>query len=203
MSKSGFATITFSNNSADVAGSALYGGYQLDMCTSLTNFQAVFQLSDQPGPSSVSSDPINICLCNDNDEVICYASSYFTCTVPGGEFKISVGAVGNTNRLTPATLVVRFSNKIVLVNTSANCNKLAYTLTVTDTNQREVQATVSLESFLISPLSRSRTITATILVQPCPSGFELSLTSGICKCSKQVSSLLSSVSCNAQTETIT
>ena len=103
VSNSDFHTIVLSSNSADVAGSALYGGNQFDMCTSLANFEAVFQLSDQPGLSNVSSDPIDICLCSDNDEVICRTSFYYTFTVLDGEFMISVGAVGNLNGLTSVT----------------------------------------------------------------------------------------------------
>ena len=204
MFNSGSATIEFSNNSADVAGSALYGGNQLEKCASRSNFWSVFRLSDQPGPSNISSDPIDICLCNDNGEVTCStSSSYSTSAFPGGDFTISAVAVGNLNGLTPATLVVHFSNKSVLVNTSASCKRLAFTLTVTDPDQMEVQAIVSLESLLISPLSRPRSITATILVEPCPIGFDLSRMSGICECSNYLSSVLFNVSCNAQTETIT
>ena len=132
--------LLLSKNSAGVAGSALYGGNQLEDCLSQTKFPSVFQLSDQPGPSNISSDPIDICPCNHNDEVICNTYSYSTSAVPGGEFTISVGAVGKVNGLTPATLVVCFSNKSVLVNTSASCNKLAYTLTVTNADQTEVWA---------------------------------------------------------------
>ena len=155
VSESNSATIMLSNNSADVAGSALYGGNELEMCKSAINFQSVFQLSDQPGPSNISSDPIDICLCNNNDEVICNTSFYHTSAAPGGKFTISLCAVGNLNGLTPATLAIRFSNKRDLVNTSASCKRLAYTLTVTEfeANQMEVRAIISLENFLISPLS--------------------------------------------------
>ena len=69
---------------------------------------------------------------------------------------IFVGAVGNFNELTPATLVVHISDKSAdnLVNISVSCKRLTYTLTVTDADKTEVQAIVSLERVLISPLSQ-------------------------------------------------
>ena len=97
------------NNSAGIAGSAIYGG-SVDNCYSirrfhLINFTDLFDvlhnLTQQPGPSDVTSDPINIVLCK--PDACEMANERRTIHVFSGEiFSLSVSAVGQRNGLVPA-----------------------------------------------------------------------------------------------------
>ena len=67
--------IEFVNNSASIAGDAIYGG-SLDYCFFIANFSKMqsdnmlpmLNMSDQTEPSWVSSDPQGVCFCDDNEQ---------------------------------------------------------------------------------------------------------------------------------------
>ena len=85
----------------DQYSSALYGGQ--NTCISTHQFTSVFNYTvDQPGQSVVSSDPLNVCLCTEMNEVNCNMSKHFTSTIPGRQYSIPVCTVGNMDGLTPA-----------------------------------------------------------------------------------------------------
>ena len=199
----GPAKVMMSKNTADIAGSALYGGNQIDSCYALSSFDTVFEIVDQPGQTVVSSDPLNVCLCSTElDEVDCSTADYLTFAVPGRLFSIPVAAVGNFDGLTPAVISVNITSRSTLTfaTTTAQCKSLSYSLRTTNARQTQVQVYLSLESSLTSP--QSQIINASITVLPCPVGFELSTSSGICECSVQLRSMLSNVTCDVFTNEI-
>ena len=198
------AKIVLSRNTAGMAGSALYGGNQFESCLSPgTNFSSSFHFPDQLSPNDISSDPDKVCLCN-NDTVDCSNYTYFTSAVPGKQFNVSVSAVGNMNGSSEGTIIVSFTNTnaSTLVNTLAECKTLSYELTVTDNQTKEVQVTLSLQRFLVFPLTPPQRITANIKILECPEGLQLNSKSKICDCSDLIVSMNLGISCDIATETV-
>ena len=197
------AKIILSKNTANVTGSALYGGNDLSSCLPPDTFNLTFQVSDQLRPNSISSDPDKVCLCN-NGTVDCSNFTYSTSAVPGKQFSVSVSAVGNMNGSSKGTIIVNFTNTnaSTLVNTLAECKTLSYELTVANNQTKEVQVTLSLQAFLVSPLTPPQRITANIEVLECPEGFQLNPKSKICDCSNHIVSMNLGISCDIATETV-
>ena len=192
-----------SKHNAGLAGSALYGGNQLESCASLTHFMDLFHVFDQQGPNDKSSYPNKVCQCN-NGTVDCINFTYSTSAVPGKQFSVSVSAVGNMNGPSKGTIIVNFTNTDVppiLVNTSTEYKTLSYELKVADNQTKEVQVTLSLQTFLVSPLTPPQRITANIKVLECPKGFQLNHKTKIhvCDCSDILPMNLG-VSCDIATE---
>ena len=106
--------LVFKNNSADVAGSVLYGG-AIDNCK-LThgldshNSGEVFDMivhsnnTDYNTTSNISSDPIQICLCEHNLPE-CSGSVIRRTVYPGEIFETSVVAVGQRHGTVPGRVV--------------------------------------------------------------------------------------------------
>ena len=112
----------FDNNSAETAGSAIYGGY-IDMCSTQsynalgfwvfpTRSQSLKNLNftNQPGSSVVSSDPLGICFCHVNNEKNCSLKQMIMNTYPGANFSISLVTVGQRNGTVPGVVRAEFSN---------------------------------------------------------------------------------------------
>ena len=198
------ARIVLSKNTAGMAGSALYGGNQIESCLSYgTNFSSLFLFPDQLRPNDISSDPDKVCLCN-NGTVDCSNFTYSTSAVPGKQFSVTVSAVGNMNGSSEGTIIVNFTNNnaSTLVSTLAECKSLSYELEVADNQTKEVQVTLLLQRFLASPLTPPQRITANIKVLTCPEGFQLNLKSKICDCSDHIVSMNLGISCDIATETV-
>ena len=108
--------LIFKKNSADVAGSVLYGG-AIDNCK-LThgldshNSGEVFDMivhdndTDYKTTSNISSDPLQICLCKHNLPY-CSESIYIMphTVYPGETFQVSVVAVGQRHGTVPSRVV--------------------------------------------------------------------------------------------------
>ena len=95
--------LVFENNSADGAGSVLYGG-AIDNCT-LTGldsyssgevFDMLVHIDDDNTNSSISSDPFRICPCESNLPN-CSKSIIESTLYPGETFQVSIVAVGQRN----------------------------------------------------------------------------------------------------------
>ena len=201
----GNGNIVMMKNTAVVAGSAVYGGNHLHNCLSTRTFTTIFNFIDQPGQSVVSSHPLKVCLCTEMNEINCSVLQYFTSSIPGRQFSIPVCTVGNMNGLTRGVISVNISNNDhrILENThGAECRTLSYTLTNMDITQTNVIVTLSLENLGESvTLSEPQSIVATVEIQECPLGFNLSTSSGICDCSDQVQRI-PGVKCDILSETI-
>ena len=142
--------LVFINNSADDAGSVLFGG-TIDNCT-LTGLESnksgeVFDIlfhnkdTDYKTTSSISSDPFLICPCK-HDHPDCDSSiapvHYPSVVYPGETFQISVvaagqrdGTVSSTVRSTASTSDINFHTinpNQYLQQTNSICTKLNYTL---------------------------------------------------------------------------
>ena len=124
--------IIFKNNTADYAGSELYGGY-IDGCllinsaaasptdgtrsrfVFLTNlpgysteiFNSLFLLANSTGLSAISSNPIGVCVCEHN-QPNCELKTIMKATYPGGTIEVLAVVVGQRNGVVPGIVHAEF-----------------------------------------------------------------------------------------------
>ena len=215
-------SLTFVNNTANYAGSVLYGG-AIDYCYTYLHFKiysrssyyyssrifnALFDVTQQHGDSRISSDPYGVCLCIENDFFNCSIMDYtFPRSVyPGEAFSISAVAVGQRHGVAPAPIVATVISgpKRSLSEPIKTSNKRCVTLTymLYSKNQREaLKLTVQPSSpdagsFYYSyhpPKIR-------ISLRSCPWGFKLQHDPPYCDCDPLLVS--HKVSCDINNQTI-
>ena len=179
----------FENNSANVAGSVLYGG-TIDNCklTGLDSnssgdvFDLLFHIEDGNKTSSISSDPFRICLC-ENNHPDCSKSNSTLLVYPGEAFQVSVVAVGQRNGIVPAAVRSHMDKGTLLSSqyiqqTTKTCTLFNYTVFSLQDVYLELYADGSCSTFS-DKLSLQLNIT-----QNCPPGFNLQNSSMSCVCDK-------------------
>ena len=199
--------LVFKSNSADDAGSVLYGG-AIDNCkihvtgldlhfTSGDVFDMLFQYeadTDYSTTSKISSDPLHTCVCINNLPV-CSQIPYYNIpypVYPGETFKLSMptvtvgqrdGTVFSTVRSTAITYVdshpVNLLDYQYLQHTNNTCTKLNYTVF---SLSQEVTLNLYPEG---SPCSNYNDGSLTIYVtinQTCPPEFNISESARSCVC---------------------
>ena len=198
--------LVFKNNSADIAGSVLYGGaidnckltHGLDSYSSREVFDMIVHIdndTDYNLISNISSDPLQICPC-ENNLPDCNGSWYyngysFPCTVyPGETFQISVVAVGQRDGTVPSTVISIIHQGLYpghlpdsqhLQQASNTCTKLNYTVfSLSPQVDIELHAEGSPCSVLVET---NTTLGISVhLHQTCPPGFNLSESEKSCVC---------------------
>ena len=186
--------LVFKNNSADDAGSVLYGGtidnckltHGLDSHSSGEVFDMIVHNKDSEynTTSNISSGPIQICPC-ENNLPNCSKQHVSRTVYPGETFQVSVVAVGQRNGKISSEVINDIHQSVkqghlqdsqYLQKTKNTCTKLNYTI-------------FSLSQFvsmgLYVALSRCSYYTLVISVklnQTCPPGFNLSKSTQSCVC---------------------
>ena len=101
--------VVFENNTADYAGSTLYGGW-IDFCRDPKqillkfDFDSLFQVNGrESNPSVISSNPLRVCLCVDSKPE-CNITQYNTVAYPGKTITLSAVAVGQRFGTVPSTV---------------------------------------------------------------------------------------------------
>ena len=177
--------LVFKNNSADAAGSVLYGGAidncGLDADYSGKVFDKLVHYEADNTASSISSDPFRICLCKLNDHPNCSQSLKTLSAYPGETFQVSVVTVGQRDGIVPAAVRShtdkgRLASSQYIQQTTKMCTTLNYTVFS--------QEDVSLELYPEGPCS---TFSAKLFLklsvsQSCPPGFSLENSSLSCVC---------------------
>ena len=133
------AKLVFINNSAYAAGSALYGG-AIDNCkltgqslySSTDVFNKLVQFEDDNTTSEISSDPFQICPC-ENNYPNCSTLMKKLSIHPGETFQVSVVSTGQRNGTVPAQVRSQISTGRLLgfqyiQQTSKRCTRLSYTV---------------------------------------------------------------------------
>ena len=178
--------LVFKNNSADDAGSVLYGGAiddcGLDPYYSSKLFDKLVQYEDNNTTSSISSDPFRICFC-ENNSPNCGKSMETLSVYPGETFQISVASVGQRNGIVPSAVsshlnIGRLMTSQYIQQSTKTCTVFNYTVFS--------QQDVSLELYPEGPCS---TVSDTLLLQlsmnqGCPPGFSLENSSVSCVCDR-------------------
>ena len=216
--------LTFDSNTANYSGDGLYGG-AVDYCFTYLHFKTpwhhsgyyfsseifntIFDFTQQPGISNISSDPYGVCLCDESGRRNCSIKSYkFPKSVhPGEMFNISATTVGQRHGVAPATIkaTVTSSHNISrpikrYPNTSNRCVTLTYVL-YSQHEQETLELTV--EQSIIDQNSfyyRYPPPNVTVLLKPCPWGFTLQHDPPYCDCDPKL--VRYKISCNINNQTI-
>ena len=197
--------VVFKNNSADDAGSVLYGGaidnckltHGLDSHSSGEVFDMIVHTDNETEDnttSNISSDPLQICLCESDDNLSqCRVSRYrFPRTVyPGETFQVPVVAVGQRDGTVLGRVISTIDNTQYpgtklqdyqyLQQGNSTCTKLNYTV-LSRVQTQQVEIVLRAED---SPCSKSSGYTLTISVnlhQFCPPGLNFSESASSCIC---------------------
>jgi len=207
-------------NTADYAGSAVYGG-SLDYClvpgvgshlllvpSGPHIFEMVFNFintSYNSDPSYISSDPTNICFCNANMKPNCNESTFKVTAFPGKRFKLSVVVVGQKTGTVPGDIHASFSRhgpslgalEDVQTINSTDCSDLSYTVYSSDHSEvifLQVQQPEDNSGIYSHPIQKKIEVT----LKKCPPGFALNHKQ--CNCIHLMA--INNISCNISTETI-
>ena len=196
--------ITLENNTADEAGSAVYGG-RIDQCWLFTSsqviirnssvFTSIFKILDSvSNVSQVSSNPIAVHLCK-HMYMSSFTKNNFTTlhvdhvsVYPGQRFKIPVVLYGQRNGSVPGTVRTKLINKsegahIATLqetqNTEYLCTNLTYT--IFSTGQYEL---MELRVDGAQYYEEETHILVKVTLLPCPLGFQLSNFTAQCECAQ-------------------
>ena len=183
--------LIFRNNSADVAGSVLYGGAidnckmtDLDSYNSGEVFDMLVHIEDDNKTSTISSEPFRICPCKNNFPDC--SNPYIPYIVyPGEMFNVSMVAVGQRNGIVPTG--IRSS-----IDTSSIANLLAFqyiqqvnaTCTTLNYTVFSLSYAVFLDLYADGPCSTfgDELKLDLNINRTCPSGFSLSELVRSCVC---------------------
>ena len=190
----------FVNNTADISGDVLYGG-KIDDCTNTLYFDHLFHYPQQTGLSVVSSDPIQVCICEANRQN-CSITNVSILIRPGFDINVSLATVGNLDGLTQGVIKLNSSDNssIVQYNNRLNavCTNVTFTLR-TNSSLNTTQVYVTLNSSIIKPLYDPYVKVLEVIIESCPMGFQL--VNGICICMPELNS--GSTSCDIKTQIMT
>ena len=194
--------LVFKNNSADAAGSVLYGGAidnckltGLDLYDSGKVFDMITHMEDDNTTSSITSDPFRICLC-ENSHPDSSKSDITHAVYPGETFRVSVVAVGQRNGTVAAAVRSRtLSNAVYniqmesgelrrfqyLQQTNNTCTTLNYTVF-------SLSSLVTLVLYADGPCSTfSDKLEFNLnMYWKCPPGFRLSQSASSCVCEQRL-----------------
>ena len=218
----------FVNNTAIDSGDALYGGL-IDRCFSASTsgflsyysivlgsiiFDNITDFSEQPASDSlISSDAIQICLCNEN-RPNCNERIHTIDHYPGEQFQISVIAFGQRGGTVSAIVFTRvfrenlssFDRNYQLTNRT--CSNATYMFA---SSQPQVHLLISAETGIpaffnsssSSVVNRITPIIVEVNLTPCPSltGFMLNDRSEICDCVQPLRDR--NMTCDVNTKIIT
>ena len=193
---------TFINNSAATAGDQLYGGVFM-LCNfshhhykplpklsiiQCTNVPENIKTASSVHPfSPVSSDPIQVCLCDDGI-VNCTIASLHREVYPGQSVNVSLVTVGLCGGVSPGIIAAQYYDKqIELISVTTE-----YTFTYCTTHNYIVKLTSNISSTLIllntgnvngtGDAYSVRPINISLSILPCPLGMVANFTSGDCVC---------------------
>ena len=202
----------FRDNTALEAGATLYGS-SIDYC-SLTCVNQHNEISDGNSPYlcpisgkifdhivsnvslGISSDPLYICTCNDN-ETVCSSSAITLTVYPGGIITVPVLAHGQRNGTTPAVIhnitpkgSLSFNDLEITQNIAARCTSLKYTVQTRAENtfqQIRLYAEGPCPPREGSTLAKpTNVLIIHFKVDQCPPGFQLSDTDPTCICTQRL-----------------
>ena len=183
----------FSNNSAEMAGNDVYGGW-IDLC----RFSLIMNVTENDY-NSVTSNPIRICICI-NSIPTCNLTVYTRRLFPGQTIDIEAVAVGQRMGIVPSIVLAQFSDEggylgegQSVQSVGRECSRLQFTIYVASlTKSMELllrAQDVGLPKFTSSQLRSmnnkylSQQFSILIEVQNCQAGFEFHVSSKQCICS--------------------
>ena len=196
----------FENNTADVAGSVLYGG-ATSYCiqgvyrASEHQFTDISTFVNQTGLSIVSSGPRKVCFCDDTATPNCSLKSLTVSAKPGERVPFIVAVVGQHDNTTTGIVSVSIGNRTPSNHNilSAVCTNLTQEVTVEASDPNKVTINVTLSDFETNFFQPPLTIN--VNVNPCLPGTYLSQQSQVCECDDSIITV--TTNCNGVTATVT
>ena len=209
--------IFFEDNTAEVAGHVLYGGY-IEKCHFLPNskslkqpqsgeiFDHLFNYTTQTGISVITSDPIGVCFCA-NGIPNCKKKNLTKRVFPGETFNVAAAVIGQRDGVVPGVARASFVNINLpeqhslddgqYSQATRSCTNLIFSI-FSEQKMEQLELFVensdpAYESTFHSPL-----ITADLL--ECPPGFALSGMPARCNCASVL--LNNGYRCNIHGQTI-
>ena len=196
--------VYFIGNNAETAGSVLFGGNQSCLLFNIPRnftfnpFYVTFDYSAQTGPSVISSEPTDVCFCDDNNTINCSQTQLTMKAYPGEEINISVVTVGQENGVSPGLITIESQDPAPVETHRTipmNCTTIAF-------NPIAVKYSITITSDRSGFISRS--VMLNIKKTDCPFGFQISNETGACDCIELTQKASSSLNlkCDAATNTI-
>ena len=216
-------SLYFSNNSAVNGGDDVYGAFLQagSGCLPEPDCNLIVNITN-PSKSSVSSNPLHVCTCDNDGKPHCSISLHTLQAFPGETFTVSAVVVGGDDGVTVGAVYAEFlptdwisseqpsSQNIQSINTISNCVELTYTLypqkgvpyvlmylTTSYANNTAVYSySCSDEEHcdLLDP------IVFNITIIPCPSGFIHLKEPNECKCHPTLTRL--NIECHSRNEIV-
>ena len=206
--------VTFHNNTAGLAGSAIFGGRVTECLfyrgSGKINFNETFLVNNtEADPSAVTSDPYFVCFCpTDSNLPNCSLYKHSVEVFPGDNFHVSMATVGGNGDGT-ITGVVHSKFLKSYPNTSFAplqaaqnsdklfCSDLNYTV---HSLQHIVKFTVSTDKVSYLPVGLKEPHIVQVTLLDCPAGFELDHLTRKCDCEKHLQN--KGIHCDITTQTI-
>ena len=208
----------FLNNTAGLGGDNIYGGnywgccdgvaYSYPFCTSghhpsnrsILYFSEMVHCSDnklfksfqqKPISSLVTSSPLGVCICNEDNAINCSTRSVDRLIYPGQSISLSLATVGVCGGISPGELVTSNSSmtEVVLLNVSQatsgrNCIKFGYKVYSQFSNGSIfLEHAINLEERILPDSS----LMVNVTFLQCPVG--LTLSSKACQCNNAIESI--------------
>ena len=217
-------TVFLLDNTAGRAGSALYGG-SIDNCyyygpyndvSRMYVFDNLFQIeSFQNNTSNITSNPLRVCLCEDDFTVNCNRSSVLHKVYSGADLNVTAVVVGQREGPVPGIVIAQLSDthdhvyklgplQDSQIISSTNCTNLSYTV-YSNTIGGNENITLSVQDSDFRSFSRHqpRTVDIELEIMPCPPGFSLIFDKNLptCQCMDKIQGLKRIV-CNITTASI-
>ena len=212
-------SLMFLNNTADNAGSSIYGGW-VDLCwyeVFTPMFDDIFHFKDTLQQlSTISSNPTRVCVCI-NDLPDCNITRYNITAYPGETFQLPAVAVGQRFGTIPFTVHARFTSNSsssppqmkLLQGTQkvkGKCTDLTYNIFSRHQNERMI---LSVDKVGIPVTTMPTKVSKAVLLQfaelfvcialhPCPLGFVLYNSS--CTCHAQLQQ--HAINCSIDTQKV-
>ena len=194
-------SIYFDNNTALLGGSDLYGG-AIDNCLN----QEVIDTITAKADVDISSDPLNICNC-ENDQPIssCTNDPISRQVYPGETLRVAVIALGqksvNVSAIVLASISddgqIHFQRKSDYTQEiNATCTNVTYVV-MSAVEQTQEQIELYVNGLC---LREDRMLVVNVEILKCPQGFQLSVKDERCVCQERLRNL--EVTCNIDNRTI-
>ena len=168
--------VIVTGNKAKTAGTFLFGGTDIYECIFLryiahSEFNKTFNYSAQTGPSVISSEPTDVCFCDDSNTINCSRKQLTMTAYPGERINISVVTVGQLNGVSPGTLEIIPMDEqdgALFKSIPMNCTFIAFTPLD--------------ETYKLTVLDKESYKFLSISFSNCPLGFEKSNETVACDC---------------------
>ena len=198
-------TVKFENNTAKIAGAALYGGW-IDICKT-NHLPKPTDFLDFTEENSVSSTPSRVCICT-NSTVDRHRNETQIEVFPGQTFDIELVAVGQRFGVVPATVRAESEFDTVdhlyeIQDTQNHCTKLNFTVRSSRRNETlglSVDNWDLIEGIQNEGLAEFHQFKVVIYLNACPLGFVFDKKQNICLC--QLYLLSHGVQCNFSSYTV-